>query len=128
MPDNARRTGGALEAHRGFLLWLIPTLEKFPRAQRFLLGDRIEGTALDVLERLIEATFSRERRGQLQQANLGLEKLRHLLRLAFELRYLDQRRYEHAARAIDDTGRLVGAWLKKNATPPNPEPGHAATV
>ncbi len=86
MTDPARRTGPALEAHRRFLLWLIPTLDKFPRAQRFLLGDRIETTALDVLERLIEATFTRERRVMLQQANLGLEKLRHLMRLALEFR------------------------------------------
>jgi len=110
--DAARRTGPALEAHQRFLTWLIPTLEKFPRAQRFLLGDRIETSALDVLERLIEATYTRERRSCLLAANLGLEKLRHLLRLAYELRYLDQRRYEHAARALDETGRLVGGWLK----------------
>jgi hypothetical protein len=45
MPDNARRTGPALEAHFQFLLWLIPTVEKFPRSQKFLLGDRIQTTA-----------------------------------------------------------------------------------
>jgi hypothetical protein len=39
-----------------FLRWLVPTVEKFPRSQKFTLGDRIESTALDVLERLIEAT------------------------------------------------------------------------
>ena len=39
-----------------FMLWLIPTVEKFPRSQKFLLGDRFN-TALDVLERLIEATL-----------------------------------------------------------------------
>ena len=119
MSDNVRHIGPALEAHQRFLTWLIPTLEKFPRAQRFLLGDRIEGTALDVLERLIEATYTRERRLYLQQANLGLTKLRHLLRLAHDLRYLDARRYEYAARAIDDTGRLVGGWMKgRTDTPP----------
>jgi hypothetical protein len=119
MSDSVRHLGPALEAHQRFLTWLIPTLEKFPRAQRFLLGDRIEGTALDVLERLIEATYTRERRLYLQQANLGLTKLRHLLRLAHDLRYLDARRYEYAARAIDDTGRLVGGWMKgRTDTPP----------
>ena len=29
-----------------FLLWLVPTVEKFPRSQKFLLGDRIQATAL----------------------------------------------------------------------------------
>ena len=35
-----------------------------------------------------------------------------LFRLARDLRYLDPRRYEHAARTLDDTGRKVGAWRK----------------
>jgi len=112
MVDNARRTGPAHEAHYRFLTWLIPTVERFPRSQKFLLGDRIQTTALNVLEALIEATYMRERKGHLRQANLGIEKLRFLIRLAFEMRYLDQRRFEHAARVLDETGRLIGGWQK----------------
>ena len=112
MADNARQTGPALEAHRQFLKWLVPTVEKFPRSQKFMLGDRIQGTALDVLEALIEATYTRDRRPHLARANLGLEKLRFFMRLAHEQRHLDARRYEHAARAIDEVGRLVGGWAK----------------
>ena len=116
MTDNARRTGPALEAHQQFLLWLVPTVDKFPRSQKFLLGDRIQGTAFDVLETLIEATYTRDRRPHLTRANLGLEKLRHFFRLAVELKHLDGRRYEHAARTLDEIGRLVGAWAKVHAS------------
>jgi hypothetical protein len=115
MTDHARRTGPALEAHQQFILWLVPTVEKFPRSQKFTLGDRIQSTALDVLEALIEATYTRDRRGHLARANLGLEKLRVLLRLAAELRHLHPRRYEHAARSVDAIGRLVGGWQKAHA-------------
>ena len=87
-------------------------MERFPRSQKFLLGDRIQTSALDVLERLIEATYSKRRGGPLTGANLGLEKLRFLFRLARDLGYLDHRRYEHAARSLDETGRLVGGWRK----------------
>src|SRR5215470_18506202 len=73
MTDNARKTGAAVEAHFQFLMWLVPAIEKFPRTQKFLLGDRIQTTALDVLECLIEATYTRDRRGQLARANLGIE-------------------------------------------------------
>lgn len=109
---NAKRTGPALEAMYRFMLWLVPTVEKFPRSQKFLLGDRIQMTALDVVERLVEATYTRARRDKLLAANLGIEKLRLLFRLATEMRYLDTRRYEHAARSLDDVGRLVGGWLR----------------
>ena len=106
--------GPALEAMHQFVLWLIPTVEKFPRDRKFLLGDRIQSIALDVLERLIEATYTRGREQLLSQANLGLEKLRYLVRIASELRCLDLKRYEYAARAIDEVGRLVGGWAKAN--------------
>jgi hypothetical protein len=72
MTESARRTGPALEAHQRFLLWLVLTVEKFPRAQKFLLGDRLQATALDVLKTLIEATYTRDWRAHLARANLGL--------------------------------------------------------
>src|SRR5262249_45721973 len=105
-------TGAAIEAHYQFLLWLGPTLEKFPRDKKFTLGDRIQGLALDILEALIEATYTRDRVQHLRRANLGIEKLRFLLRLAADLKVLDVRRYEFAARSLDETGRSVGAWAK----------------
>jgi hypothetical protein len=65
-----------------------------------------------VLDKLIEATYTRERLGLLRAANMSLEKLRFGVRLAKDLRHLDLKRYEHAARAIDEVGRLVGGWVK----------------
>jgi hypothetical protein len=110
----ARETSPALEKMYQFLLWLMPTVEKFPRSHKFLLGDRIQSIALDVLEGLIEATYTRNRSRLLELVNLRLDKLRFLFRLANELKVLDLRRYEHAARSLDDIGRSVGGWMKVN--------------
>ena len=112
----------ALESHYRFLLWLVPAVERFPRSQKFLLGDRIQSVALDVLERLIEATYTKRRSDHLAKANLGLEKLRFLFRLARDLHCLDHRRYEHAARSLDETGRKVGAWGKTHRAKQAPQP------
>ena len=120
--DGARETGPALELHYRFILWLVPTLDRFPRSQRFLLGDRIQRTALDVLESLVEATYTRRRKPPLTRANLGIEKLRLLLRLAHDLRHLDGRRYEYAARCLDETGRRIGAWMKAHRARKSPRP------
>lgn len=35
-----------MEAYFQFLMWLVPTVEKFPRSQKFLLGDRIDSLRL----------------------------------------------------------------------------------
>ena len=121
-PDRARETGPALHAHYRFILWLVPAVARFPRSQKFLLGDRIQGLALDVLEALIEATYTRQRDRLLARANLGIEKLRFLFRLAWDLQYLDARRYEFAARTLDETGRKIGAWRKTHREHKTPEP------
>jgi hypothetical protein len=92
MMDNSKRTGAAIEAHYQFLAWLVPTIEKFPKSHKFTLGDRIEITALDVFEALIDATYTKERTQHLRRVNLGIEKLRFLLRLAADLSLLDRRR------------------------------------
>jgi four helix bundle protein len=110
--SRARRTGPALEAMYQFVLWLIPAVEKFPRSQKFLLGDRIQATALDCLERLIEATYTKSRESALNHANLALEKLRFMFRLAYDLKFVDLKRFEHAARNLDEVGRMIGGWLR----------------
>lgn len=112
MADSERSHGVVLEKMYRFQLWLIPALEKFPRSQRFLLGDRMQTLAHDVLDGLIEATYSRDPLPALNAANLRLEKLRFTLRLARDLHHLDLRRYEFAAESLLEIGRLIGGWRK----------------
>ena len=66
--------------------WLLGRVEKFPRSQKFTLGDRIVNLALDTLELLIEATYTRDRLPLPRRANLQLEKLRFLIRLCSPVR------------------------------------------
>ena len=47
------------------LLYLIPQLNKFPRDQKFVLGDRIETKLLDVQEFCPRAYYGRDKRGHL---------------------------------------------------------------
>ena len=61
MADGAQRTGPALESRCGFVLSRAPAVDGFPRGRKFLLGDRLQTTALDVLERRIDATYTRDR-------------------------------------------------------------------
>ena len=74
--DRPREIGLALESHDCFLAGLIPTVERFPRRQKFLLGDRIPTSVLDVPERLIEATYRGHRGIALAAANLEPQILR----------------------------------------------------
>ena len=105
-------TPQAVQACHEFLLWLIPQLDKFPRVRRFTLGERLEDGLLEVLELLVEAAYSRSKQAVLKRANLRLEVVRHLWRLAHELQVVSTRRYEYGARQINELGRQVGGWLR----------------
>ena len=50
-----------LDCHN-VLLYVIPQLDKFPRNRRFTLGDKIEKTLLTILEALVDAAFSAQKR------------------------------------------------------------------
>ena len=114
-PDDAQnppRANLALDKAMLFATWLIPVLEGFPRSQRFLLGDRLQSNTLDIVEALIEAAYQKAPQETLRRVNVLLEKQRLLFRLAYNLRHLDVRRYEFAARKLDEIGQKVGAWLR----------------
>lgn len=95
------------------LLYTIPQLAKFPRDQKFVLGDRIETKLLEVQERCIRAYYSREKKTHLIEANLALEITRHLVRLAFALRVLSPKAYEVISERVDEVGRMIGGWMKQ---------------
>ena len=96
-----------------FLKWLLATTEKFPKRLRFTLTERIDNLALDVIEELVEARYTRHKAEQLQAVNRKLERLRVLLRLAHEVAVLPHRGYEYASRSVDEAGRMVGGWIKQ---------------
>jgi hypothetical protein len=96
-----------------YLHWLLPTTEKFPKRARFSFADRINNLALDLLEDLVEARYTRHKAEVLKRANLRLEKIRVLLRLSHQQRFLSHGAFEHAIRAVDETGRMLGGWIKQ---------------
>ena len=103
----------AITKANDLLRWLLPALDKFPRTRKFTLGDRIENLALDVLTGLIQAKYQRQKAGTLAEVNLKLETLRHLIRLAKDLKCVSIKGYEHASKLLVDLGREVGGWLKQ---------------
>jgi len=94
------------------LRWLIPMTVKFPRQQRFVLAGAVQRTALRFQERLIEAARAPDPLPVLRQADVDLIKLRFYLRLCRDLQLMGMGQYAHAARMVNEVGRLLGGWLK----------------
>ena len=102
----------ALTRTYDLLLWVIPQLEKFPKSQRFLLGERIETLLLDIMDLIIHAVYTRDKTSFLKEANLQIEKLRYLIRLVKDLKYLGIRRYEYVSKCLNEIGSEIGGWIK----------------
>lgn len=99
-----------------FSAWLFEHTGRWPRSARFTLSQRVQTLALEVCEQLVVARYEpRERAATLQRANLSLERMRVLLRLALNARVMPKRGFETAVRGIDETGRMIHGW-RQNLT------------
>lgn len=96
-----------------FLKWLLHTTEKFPKKARFTFSNRINDLALSVVEELVEARYSTSKKVTLRSTNLRLEKLRILLRISYESRFLSHEAYKHGMYSLNEVGRMVGGWIKQ---------------
>ena len=95
------------------ILWLIPKIDQFPRKQKFLLGERIERTALDFLGLLQEAKYEKRRKKfVLMKAHVTFEQFKTLVRLSVNLKLLPVKSYEYLSKFIVEIGKMLGGWMK----------------
>jgi len=94
------------------ILWMYPLINKFPKKQRFVLGQQLENTLLDILKGIIQANQERDRLEILKQVSIDLDKFRILYRLAKDLRFMSVRQYQFGAEKINEVGKILGGWTK----------------
>jgi len=95
--------------------WLYPTVNKFPKSQRFVLGQRIENTILKILEGIITANQERNKLPHLKQTSIELDKLRILIRLSKDLKFISIRQYGFVAEKINTIGKMLGGWTRQQS-------------
>ena len=83
--------------------WVLERVESFPKNQR--LSDQVMG----VLEILVEAAYSREKRDLLADANRKMEVVRWTVRMCKDRNLLTASQFEHSARCLNECGKMVEA-------------------
>jgi hypothetical protein len=101
-----------VEKHYQLILWMLPKIANFPKDQRFLMADRIECILLDILEMLIEAVYSKNKREILIKVNLKLDLLRFMMRIAKDMKYVNIKAYDFFCQSVLEVGRMVGGWMR----------------
>jgi hypothetical protein len=94
------------------ILWLYPMVNKFPKVQRFVLGQRIENSALELLRLMIKANTSRNKGPILEEFSVELDQLRILIRLSKDLKFMSINQYAYASGLINEIGKMLGGWIK----------------
>ena len=113
--QTAYQTPKAVEDCRDLLLWMIPHLDKLPKNRRYTLGEKLENRILAVLENLVAAAYSPNKRPLLQQANLDLEVSRHLWRLCHDFRGVSHKSYGHGSQRMLELGKQIGGWQRASS-------------
>jgi hypothetical protein len=91
--------------------WILDRVEAFPKNRRFVFGQRLANHAIDVLELITAALYSRNRRQALTEANRKLQTVRVLIRLCRDRGLVNAKQYGYAATRLTEVGAMIGGWL-----------------
>lgn len=98
------------------VIWLLRHTTRFSRPYRSSIG-RASQEAVFLLQRsLVAAARRRDARSALQQADEALHEARILIRQCHQLELINLAQLEHAARLLDEIGRLIGGWRKQQSS------------
>jgi len=88
---------------------------RFPKSQRYSLGQTIQQQLLDAIEAVIIAASSSDtatKTKYLRVASAKLDLLRLFTRLAKDCKCLDNKSYLQLESQLHEAGRMLGGWLK----------------
>jgi len=91
-------------------------VEKFPKVQRYALGERVSLHTLTVLELVLTAsanTKDQEKLTALQQASAKLDLIKLLVRLSKDCKCIGNNQYLHIESRLIETGKMLGGWIKR---------------
>lgn len=68
--------------------------------------------SLDVLEGIVEAIYAKRKTDILRRANLYMEKLRALMQISVDKKFISLSQYEYICSEINEAGKMIGGWIK----------------
>lgn len=90
-----------------------------PKQDRYAIWQRVENTALNILEDVFTATAieKAQKVKVLENTSLKLNFLRVLVRLSKDTKAINTKRYLFLQERLDEIGRMLGGWIKATKIP-----------
>lgn len=87
-------------------------LRQFPKSERFILSADIRKSMYLLLRLTIVASKKYHKKTTIQELDIELAMLKQMIRVSYELQYIDMKKYELWSRHLAEIGRMIGGWLK----------------
>lgn len=95
-----------------FYLGFYLEIKKWPKPDRYHLGERCENIIFTIFENLLIASRARYKQNSLFNANIKLQILKNLLRIAKDIKILSDKKYLFFQNQLFEIGNMLGGWLK----------------
>ena len=92
-------------------------LRTFPRADRYSLGYKCESILLEVLDGLLMASTSDKikKAAYLERVSVKINLFRVYIRLAKDIKAIENKKYIAIQEIVDEIGRMLGGWMRTMA-------------
>jgi len=89
-------------------------IQFFPKKDKYTLGQKIDNLILDTIELIFLASnlSKEEKYNILQKASLKIDLLKILIRLAKEVKALDNKKYIQLQQELQEIGKMIGGWIR----------------
>jgi hypothetical protein len=87
-------------------------LKKYPQSEKFALATETKNTIYTLSKKLLKAGVVDKKRATLYEADIELQHLKHLIRLAHDFKYISPKAYEVCSKGLAEIGAMLGAWIK----------------
>ena len=86
----------------------------FPKQEKYSLGQKIENTILEILEFSLQAAYLPKgiKNEVVRKASNKTDLLKYLIRLAYETKSLNMRRYVALEKSAVEIGKMLGGWIR----------------
>jgi hypothetical protein len=93
-----------------------------PKSDKLGIHKTIEDCNLLLLEEILSAALKKglEKIPHLQHARLIVEKIKHLVRIEYDLRIISEKSYIEIAEPLVEISKMIHGWIIYNAEKQNP--------
>lgn len=100
-------------------------LPNFPKSSKYTIGEKTDRLFVEVLEYTYVASYlqSNKKLDCVNKSSIKLDLLKFFLRIAWEIKSLDNKKYILISEKLDEIGKMLGGWIRqiKEKLPPETE-------